>query len=349
MSELTLNLNKDYVNLLKELKAYISSARVKAALALNKEIIHMYWKIGQHLIEKQKETSWGDKLLLHLSNDLRRAFPEMRGLSETNLKYMRIFAHIYPDGISQRSVDQLPWGHLTVLMRIKDFAEREWYLAQNIKDGWSRAMLEKQIKTNLYQRQGIAEGKTSNYLTRLPEPQSHLAHELLKNPYNFDCLGLHDEAYEREIENASIKHVTKFLLELGKGFAFIGNQVPIEVSGNEYFIDMLFYHVKLHSYVVVEIKATSFKPEHAGQLNFYLSAVDDKFRTSDDNPSIGILLCKSKDKVIAEYALRGIERPIGVSEYWLTKAIPENLQTSLPTIQEIEAELSKRDDDNRNN
>jgi predicted nuclease of restriction endonuclease-like (RecB) superfamily len=219
--------------------------------------------------------------------------------------------------------------------------EREWYAKHTLEESWARSTLEKYIEQNLYQQQGVASNKTSNFLARLPDSQSRLAQEILKNPYNFSFLGLHEESHEREIEHASIQHITKFLLELGKGFAFVGAQVPIEVGDKEFFIDMLFYHLKLHSYVVVELKATSFKPEHTGQLNFYLSVVDDLVKSSQDNPSIGLLLCKSRDKVIAEYALRSIEKPIGVSEYDLVKAIPDKLKINLPTVEEIEAELNK--------
>lgn len=342
----SLLIDKNYKKLLKDLKSYISTTRVRAALSLNKEVIQMYWNIGIQLIEKQKLAEWGDKLLDQLSNDIQHAFPEMRGFSKTNLKYMRIFARLYSNGIGQQPVDQLPWGHITILVRIKDNDERHWYLNECIEHGWSRPTFEKNIRSSLYKRQAISHEKASNYLTKLPSPQSHLAHDILKSPYNFDCLGLHDDAHEREIENASIKHITEFLLALGKGFAFMGNQVPIEVSENQYFIDILLYHVHLHCYVVVELKATAFKPEHTGQLNFYLSAVDEQFKSAQDNPTIGLLLCKSRDKVIAEYSLRGIENPIGVSEYWLTKAIPANLKTNLPSIQEIEAELNKSDSEN---
>lgn len=340
-NEILLHLDASYREFFNKLKSHISMGKVRAAVTLNKEVVHMYWQIGKDLVEKGNATNWGDKLLEQISHDLRIDFPEMKGFSITNLKHMRVLALLYPDGISQHTIDQLPWGHIMVLTRVKNSEERHWYIAQDIEHGWSRSMLEKQIQSGLYKRQALSENKVSNYLARLPEAQSNLAQELLKDPYNFDCLGLHDEAQEREIEHASIQHITKFLLELGKGFSFIGRQVPIEVSETEYFIDMLFYHVKLHCYVVVEIKAVPFKPDHAGQLNFYLSAVDDKFRSAGDNPSIGLLLCKSKDKVIAEYALRGIEKPIGVSEYWLTKAIPDDLKVNLPTIQEIESELNE--------
>lgn len=343
MTDQSLNLDNDYLKLLYKLKSQISTARVRAALALNKEVIVLYREIGVHLIDQQTKTKWGDSLLDHLSKDLQNLFPEMRGFSKTNLKYMRILAQMYPNGFGQQPVDQLPWGHITLLIRVKSEEERHWYVNQCIENGWSRHALEKEIQSNLYKRQAIHNEKASNFLTHLPHPQSYLAQELLKNPYNFDCLGLHDEAHEREIENASVKHITKFLVEIGKGFAFYGHQVPIEVSEQEFFIDMLFYHVKLHAFVVVEIKSVPFKPEHAGQLNFYLSAVDDQMRTPGDNPSIGILLCKSRDKIIAEYSLRNVKKPIGVSEYTLTKSIPENLKTNLPTITEIEAELNAKE------
>ena len=218
------------------------------------------------------------------------------------------------------------------------------YAEQTIEQGWTRITLESQIKDNLFKRQAIDSVKSSNFLTRLPSPQSKLAHELLKQPYNFDFLGLHDDAHEREIEHASIEHITKFLLELGKGFAFVGRQIPIGLEESGYFIDMLFYHLKLHAYVVIEWKSVRFKPEHAGQLNFYLNLVDDFYKMPEDNPTIGLLLCKSRNKFEAEYALKGIEKPIGVSEYQLTRAIPENLKKSLPSIEEIEAELNELED-----
>lgn len=339
--DISIHLDYSYIEFFNKLKGHITKGRIRAAMALNKEVIQMYWQMGRDLIEKENATNWGDKLIIQVSHDLQRDFPEMRGFSKSNLYSMRVLALLYPDGIGQQSFDQLPWGHIIVLTRIKDAEERHWYIKQDIEHGWSKPMLVKQIQSDLYKRQALADGKVSNYLTRLPNEQSLLAQELLKNPYNFDCLGLHDEAQEREIEHASVQHITKFLLELGKGFAFIGSQVPIEVSGTEFFIDMLFYHVIAHCYFVIEIKATPFKPEHAGQLNFYLNAVDDKIKMPEDKPTIGLLLVKSRDKVIAEYALRGIEKPIGVSEYLLTKAIPEELKRSLPTIQEIELELNE--------
>jgi predicted nuclease of restriction endonuclease-like (RecB) superfamily len=332
-----------YRALFTEIKEKIRSSRLQAALAVNKELIALYWHIGRRIIEKQTETKWGDKLIETLSNDLQQAFPETHGLSKRSLERMRKFAIEYPDlQIAAQAVSQLPWGHIILLIqRVNDNAVREWYAQQTIENGWSRYTLEEYIKSDLYKRQAIDINKTTNFLQLLPAPQSRLAQDLIKNPYNFDFLGLHDKAYEREIEHASIQHITDFMLTLGKGFAFVGHQVPIVIDDNEFFIDMLFYNLKLRCYTIIEIKSTKFKPEHTGQLNFYLSAVDDLMRHPDDNPSIGILLCKSRNKIVAEYALKSIEKPIGVSEYNLTKAIPENLKSGFPTIEEIETELNE--------
>jgi len=337
------NIDDRYKTLLTEIKDKIRSGRLQAALAVNKEVISLYWYIGKRIIEKQAETKWGDKLIITLSNDLQHAFPETHGFSTRNLKYMRQFASFYKKlEFGQQAVAQLPWGHIILLLqRVKDTIMQEWYAQQTIENGWSRYTLEDYIKQNLYERQAIEANKVTNFLQRLPSPQSRLAQDLIKNPYSFDFLGLHDEAYEREIEYASIQHIVEFMLALGKSFAFVGHQVPIIINDNEFFIDMLFYNLKLRCYTVLEIKSTKFKPEHAGQLNFYLNAVDDLMRHSDDNPSIGLLLCKSRDKVVAEYALHRVESPIGISEYQLTKAIPEKLKGSLPTIEEIEAELNE--------
>lgn len=333
----------EYKEFFNELKSMVKTARFKAALAINKEVIELYWSIGKSIIEKQ---DWGNKLIILLSKDLQNAFPETSGFSIRNLQRMKHFATSYPKlEIMPQAVAQLPWGHIsTLLHKVKDEREREWYATQAVHQGWSRIVFENHIQQGLFSRQGIGSIKSSNYLVRLPSPQSTLAQELLKQPYNFDFLGLHDEAHEREIEHAATEHITKFLLELGKGFAFVGRQVPIGLEESGYFIDMLFYHLKLHSYLVVEFKATKFKPEHAGQLNFYLNLVDDFFKTPEDNPSIGLLLCKSRNKFEAEYALKGIQKPIGISEYQLTKAIPESLKLNFPTIEEIEDALNEAED-----
>ena len=273
------------------------------------------------------------------AGDLRNAFPEMKGFSSSNLKYMRFFAQMCPDlRIGQQAADQLPWFHLvTILTKISDDAEREWYAAQTIQHGWSRPTLDVHIKNQLHRRQGIA---VTNFDRRLPTPHARLAGEVLKDPYLFDFLGLGDEAHERDIENALIRHITRFLLELGAGFAFVGRQFRLEVGGDEFFIDLLFYHTRLKCYVVVELKATAFKPDHAGQLNFYLAAVDAQIKSPDDKPTIGLLLCKTKNRFVAEYSLSGIDKPMGVAEYQLVRALPKPLDTALPTIEQIEQELS---------
>lgn len=333
----------DYINLLNELKTTIRSSQVRAALAVNQELVKLYWKIGSSILHQQKESHWGDKLIKNLSNDLRMAFPETQGFSETNLKRMRRFAENFPEfEIGPQPVAQLPWGHISLILNSFSQKDRiDWYIEKTIEYAWSRTGLEKAIKSDLYNRQALDKNKTSNFLQKLPFPQGALAHELLKNPYNLDFLELHDDALERDIEHGLIKHITKFLLELGKGFAFLGSQVPIEVGGDEFFIDMLFYNVKLHCYCVIEIKSTKFKPSYAGQLNFYLTAVDRLFKTEKDAPSVGILLCKSTNKIQAEYALQDVNKPIGISDYELTKAIPDNFKSTLPSISEIEEELSK--------
>lgn len=263
----------------------------------------------------------------------------MRGWSSRNLKYMRFFAQHCPNGlIGQQVAAQLPWFHIvTLLTKLNNTAEREWYAVQAVQHGWSRTTLEVHIKNHLRQRQGAA---VTNFGARLPSPDSALAHETLKDPYLFDFLGLGDDAHERDIEDSLIRHITRFLLELGAGFAFVGRQFRLEVAGDEFFIDLLFYHTRLKCYVVVELKATAFKPEHAGQLNFYLSAVDAQIRAEDDKSTIGLLLCKQQNRLVAEYALSGIEKPIGVAEYQLLRDLPERLGKALPSIAEIEAELA---------
>ena len=264
----------------------------------------------------------------------------MQGFSVTNLKRMRLFAKAYPK--SPQAVDQLPWGHVCLLIHaVKDEAVREWYVQQTIKNGWSRSVLEMQVEGGLYERQAISGKKITNYHEHLPAAQSNLANEIFKDPYNFDFLTIQGKAHERAIEEALVTHVRDFLLELGQGFAFVGSQVPITIGDEEFFLDLLFYHLDLRSFVVIELKASKFKPEHTGQLGFYLAAVDDLLRKEGDNQTIGILLCKSKNKVVAEYALRGIKAPMGVSEYDLSKALPDDLQTKLPSIEAIEAELNE--------
>jgi len=278
-----------------------------------------------------------------LARDLRNAFPDMKGFSPRNLKYMRAFAEAWPDWeFVQQAAAQLPWFHLcTLLDKLDSRQERDWYIAQAIEHNWSRNVLVIQIETRLLQRSGQA---VTNFEARLPKPQSDLARESLKDPYRLDFLGLGKEARERAIEDALVKHVTQFLMELGAGFAFVGRQVLVEVGDKDFYIDLLFYHLKLRCYVVVELKAGEFQPEYAGKLNFYLSAVDSQLKHPGDNPSLGLLLCKSRDKVVAEYALRDVNKPIGVAEYQLVQALPKELQTDLPRIEDIERELQGADD-----
>lgn len=342
-NEISLHLDKDYKNFLSDIKNRLKTAQIRAALAANSELIKFYWELGADLIEKQKAFNWGEHFLDQFSHDMKQAFPEMQGFSKRNFEYMRRFASFYPKlEFAKQAVSQLPWGHIVRLMQmVKDESQREWYAQQTIKNGWSRSVLEMQIEGGLYERQGISDKKVANYREHLPAAQSDLAHQILKDPYNFDFLTISDEAHEREIENALVTHVRDFLLELGQGFAFVGSQVPLTIDDQEFFIDLLFYHLHLRCFVVIELKANNFKPEHTGQLGFYLAAVDDLMKKESDNPTIGMLLCKSKSKIVAEYALKSMKAPIGISEYTLSKALPKELKTSLPTVAEIEAELNE--------
>ncbi|WP_277058743.1 PDDEXK nuclease domain-containing protein [Trichlorobacter lovleyi] len=327
-----------YADWLMELKSRIHSAQQRATQAVNRELVLLYWQIGRDILARQAEQGWGAKVIERLAHDLRTAFPDMQGFSPRNLKYMRAFAEAWPDAqFVQEVLAQLPWYHQLALLDKLDTPEsRRWYAAKAIEHNWSRNILVMQIETRLLERQGKT---VNNFEQRLPAPQSDLARESLKDPYRFDFLGLSDEAQEREIENALVKHVTEFLLELGAGFAFVGRQVLLDVGGDEFFIDLLFYHLKLRCYVVIELKSGKFKPEHLGQLGFYLTAVDTQVKSEHDNPTIGLLLCKSKNKVVAEYALRDNAQPLGIAEYKLLESLPESLQTSLPSIEQIEREL----------
>lgn len=333
---------KGYESFLKELKNRIQHAQLRAALSVNRELVLLYWSIGKDILTRQKEQGWGAKVIDRLAADLRKAFPEMTGFSPRNLKYMRAFAEAWPEEpIVQQLVAQIPWGHVVrILDCVKVPAEREWYIRQAIAYGWSRNVLVHQIESGLYRRQGKA---LTNFAQALPPPQSALAQQIIKDPYNFDFLSLGKEDQERELERGLIEHIRDFLLELGVGFAFVGSQCPLEVGGQEFRIDLLFYHFKLRAYVVIDLKIEDFKPEFSGKMNFYLSAVDDLLRHPMDQPSIGIILCKSKNKIVAEYALRDLRKPIGVSEYKLTESLPKHLRGSLPSIKDLEAELKNPD------
>jgi predicted nuclease of restriction endonuclease-like (RecB) superfamily len=301
----------DYAVWLAELKTRIHAAQQRAARAVNRELVTLYWQIGRDVLERQGREGWGSKVIEWLAHDLRNAFPAMKGFSRANMMYMRAFVEAWPDPqIVQQAVGQLPWGHnLVLLSKLKTPENRLAYARRALEHGWSRNVLNIHIERKLLERERQA---VSNFAERLPQPLSDLASESLKDPYLFDFLGVGDDAGERALEEAIVNHVTPFLLELGAGFAFVGRQVHIEVGGEDFYIDLLFYHLKLRCYVVVELKAGVFKPAHAGQLSFYLSAVDAQMRTEHDGPTVGLLLCKGKNKVVAEYALRDYTKPIGV-------------------------------------
>ncbi|SDD55278.1 Predicted nuclease of restriction endonuclease-like (RecB) superfamily, DUF1016 family [Pricia antarctica] len=332
----------EYGDWIKSIKDKIRSAKNKAALSVNQQLIQLYWELGKDITFKMKDSNWGSKVIEQISIDLNNEFPDMKGFSKRNLYAVRQWYLFYSQRFEfvPQSVAQLPWGHnRLIITKIKDVEKALFYSIETVKNGWPRDILEVQIDDNLIERVG---GTSNNFESTLPVPYSKMAGQTLKDPYNFDFLGLENEAKEREIENEISRNITDFLLELGKGFAFVGRQYPLEVGQNEYFLDLLFYHLDLRSYVVLELKSGKFKPEYAGKLNFYLSAVDSILKKESDNPTIGILLCKKKDKIEAEYALRDINKPMGISEYKLTEAIPENIKTKLPTIEELEEDLKMR-------
>jgi predicted nuclease of restriction endonuclease-like (RecB) superfamily len=352
-------LPRDYALLLRDLKDRIQAARTSAALSVNREMIALYWDIGRQVVEKQKAGGWGRGVIERLSQDIRAAFPGIKGFSRRNIQSMRLFFQAWPGlgakcqqpvGILEEAVDfidnslipqqpvaKLPWGHNLVLLQdLRTPEDRLWYARQALENGWSRAVLQHQIDSRLHLRQGKAQ---TNFKATLPAPQSALAQELLKDDYALDFLATPDSR-ERELERNLVAHVQKLLLELGAGFAFVGRQHHLEVGGEDFYLDLLFYHTRLHCYVVIELKAGRFKPEFAGKMSFYLAAADDLLRRPGDGPSIGIILCREKNRVVAEYALSDMARPIGVSSYRLTRALPEELEGKLPSIGELEARLS---------
>jgi predicted nuclease of restriction endonuclease-like (RecB) superfamily len=333
-------INTEYTTLLNDLKARVATSRYKAALSVNKELILLYHHIGCQILAAQANKGWGAKIIDQLSKDLRSEFPEMKGFSTRNLKYMRKFATEYPDiEFVQEALAQLTWYHnLTLLEKVPNKQDRMFYIKHAIEHGWSRSIMVMQIETALHKRQGQA---ITNFKDKLPASQSDLAHYTLKDPYIFDFLSIGAEAHEREVEKALIHHMEKFILELGAGFAFVGRQYHLEVADQDFYIDLLFYHLKLRCFVVIELKDKEFKPEYAGKMNFYLSAIDDLVKHETDQPSIGLILCKSKNNVLAEYTLRDMTKPIGLAEYRLDEQLPDNIKTALPSIEELEAELSK--------
>ena len=336
----------DYRAFLEDLKSRVRAAQIRASLAVNRELVLLYWRIGRDILSRQEQLGWGARVIDQLSADLRRAFPEMKGFSVRNLKYMRALAEAWPDEeFVQQAVAHIPWGHnVRILDKVADPETRRFYIARTLANGWSRNVLVLQIESRLHEREGRA---ITNFELTLPAPQSDLAQQMTRDPYCFDFLTLADDARERELERGLIEHVRDFLLELGSGFAFVGSQVPISVADRDFYVDLLFYHLSLRCYVVIELKAGEFKPEYTGKLNFYLSAVDDQLRHSDDQPTIGILLCKGREDLLVEYALRDMTKPIGVAnwETRLVESLPAELAGRLPTVEQLEAELFGDHDD----
>ncbi|MVN79257.1 DUF1016 family protein [Hymenobacter sp. HMF4947] len=325
--------------LLDQLKTAIRTARLRATQAANAELLGLYWHIGQLILAQQQVQGWGAKVIDQLSAELRREFPTMKGLSARNLKYMRRFAEAYPDAaFVQATLAQIPWyHHLTLLEKVADEATRLHYITATAQHGWSRNVLVHQIESGHHRRQGQA---ITNFAATLSPEQSELAQQTLKDPYLFDFLALTDTVLERDLQRGLLEQITRFLLELGSGFAYMGQQVPLVVGDQDFYLDLLFYHVRLRAYVVVELKITEFRPEYAGKLNFYLTTVDEQLRHPEDRPSIGLLLCKSKNRVVAEYALRDVHKPIGVAEYRLGEALPTTLQDVLPNLADLEQQLN---------
>ena len=353
---------EDYKEFIKTIKSKIQTSQIKAVLKVNEALLGLYWDLGAMIVQKQKDATWGDGLLAQISRDLKKDFPNMKGFSHTNIKYMRNWYLFFikvqstdtqiENAINPQPVDdsetrfrpqavdeifQIPWGHnREIITKCKTVEEALFYVNKTIEHNYSRAVLIHQMEIGLYKRIG---GAITNFSNRLPVISSDLANETLKDPYIFDFLNIREKHDELELEDALMDNMTHFLLELGQGFSFVGRQYRLEVGESEFKIDLLFYHVKLYCYVVVELKVVDFKPEFAGKLNFYVSAVDGEVKGERDNPTIGILICRSKNDTVVEYALKNIDSPIGVSEYQLTQILPDNLKSSLPTIEEIEREL----------
>ena len=327
----------EYISIVENIKHEITAAQYRAAVHVNADLLLLYHSIGC-IINDHK--SWGNKFIDNLATDIKMSFPESKGYSVRNLKYMAKFAEAYPDReFVQQVVAQIPWGHNIIPMdKVSNPDERVWYIQKAIENSWSRNVLVHQIESGLYKRQVSAE-KVSNFEHRLPSPQSELAVQTMKDPYVFDFIPFREDMLERDIEQALVRDITKLLLELGTGFAFVGNQYHLNVGGDDFYIDLLFYNLNLRCYVVIELKTGDFKPEYAGQLNFYLSAVDGILKNEHDNPSIGLLLCKSKNNLVAEYSLKDISKPIGVSEYKVTSNLPDDLEDQLPSIEDIQKRI----------
>jgi len=336
----------DYHIFIKEIKEKVYRSQIKASISVNRELLYLYWEIAKGILEKQQNSNWGDKVVERLSEELKMEFPHMKGFSKRNIESMRKWYIYWNEDFTKQDVSQLslenifqiPWGHnIKIIQKSRSKEEAIFYVNNTIENNWSRNVLVHQIEAGLYGREGKA---VSNFKEKLPDTHSDLAIQTLKDPYLFDFLTLTERYNKRELEDALVDNITKFLLELGAGFSYIGRQYKLEVGSEEFYIDLLFYHVRLHSYVVIELKTGDFKPEYAGKLNFYVSVVDDKLANKEvDRPTIGILICKSKNNMVVEYSLKGIEKPIGVSEYELTQVLPKELKSALPSVEELEAEL----------
>jgi len=329
--------NSEYFKVIESIKEDIKTAQYRAVVSVNSELILLYYKIGQ-VINAHK--TWGNKFIHNLAADIHLSFPGATGYSERNLKYMAKFAAEYPNLEFVQTVSaQIPWSHnIAILEKVKEPEQREWYIQKTAENGWSHNVLIHQIESGLYERQVIAE-KISNFENRLPSVQSELAIQTMKDPYIFDFIPFKEDMLERDIEEALVKDVTKLLLELGTGFAFLGHQYHLNVGGDDFYIDLLFYNLNLRAYVVIELKTGNFKPEYAGQLNFYLSAVDGILKKEKDNPTIGLLLCKSKNNLVAEYALKDMTKPMGVSAYKITDRLPEELENQLPSVEDLQKRI----------
>lgn len=343
IDQITIINDREYKDWLAQIKNKVRQVQIKAAITVNEHLLKFYWELGHDIVDKQKNTPWGNGFIIQLSKDLMGEFPNIKGFSPRNLQYIRqwvMFWNKEPSIALQvvAQLTQVPWGHNQIIInKCKAVQEALYYIKNTVEYGWSRSVLTHQIESNLWQREGKA---ISNFSRTLPAAQSDLAQQTLKDPYVLDFLSLRKEHNERELEQGLVDHVTKFLLELGAGFAYVGRQVPLQVGEREFFIDLLFYHTRLHSYCVLELKTVACEPEHIGKLNFYIKAIDEQLRQEGDAPTIGLLLCKSHDKVVVEYALSDINKPIGVSEYQITKSLPEEFKSNLPTVEELEAELS---------
>jgi len=327
----TLTNDKSYLDFLSELKLKIQSAQVKAAVAVNRELIILYWEIGRSILARQEQEGWGAKVIDRLSADLQREFPTLSGYTVRNLKYMRAFAAAWPDRAMVHQLGaQIPWKHNCVLLdRIKDAATREYYIRKTVEHGWSRSVLIHQLDTGLHKRAGKA---PTNFALTLPPPQSDLAREMIKDPFIFKPAPLDESACERALEKALLARLKDFLIELGSGFAFVGNQYRMEVDGDEFFLDLLFYHTRLHCYVVIDLKVVDFKPEFVGKMNFYQTAVDKQVKTDADGPTIGIILCRGKNKTVVEYTLHQARKPVAVAEYRL---LPPRFKAQLPDASKL--------------